>query len=196
VRVSHKKWEVQMTENDIKQIVIDGNRVSLVGLQEVFTRLKEMGLRDKTTLREQIVKEVGERNYITPSFKEKYADALYEEYRLFLGEIGERKDKGPLTIRVVGPGCYNCERLFELTLQVLSEMGVSADIDKVTDPAMQRQFGITATPALIVNNKIKVTGRVPAKAEVKEWIKVQFHKRQIQEAIDMKVVQKDGEGFF
>jgi small redox-active disulfide protein 2 len=160
-----------MVENDIKQIVIEGHKVSLFGLQEIFTQIKEMRIIDKAQLKEKIVKEVGKRNYIAPLFKEKYANTLYEEYQLFIGEIKERKDKGPLTIRVLGPGCYNCERLFELTLQVLSEMGVSADLDKVTDPAMQRQFGITATPALIVNNKVKVTGRVPAKAEVKEWIK-------------------------
>ncbi|MCX5884461.1 MAG: thioredoxin family protein [Proteobacteria bacterium] len=137
-----------MLENDIKQIVIDGHRISLVGLQESFIRIKEMGIKDRAQLKEQIVREIEKQNYIAPSFK-----------------------SGPLTIRVIGPGCYNCERLFELTLQVLSEMGVSADLDKVTDSAMQRQFGITATPALIVNNKVKVTGRVPAKAEVKEWIK-------------------------
>jgi len=160
-----------MPENDIKQIVIDGHRISLVGLQESFIRIKEMGIKDRAQLKEQIVREIEKQNYIAPSFKEKYAAALYEEYQLFIGEIKERRESGPLTIRVIGPGCYNCERLFELTLQVLSEMGVSADLDKVTDPAMQRQFGITATPALIVNNKVKVTGRVPAKAEVKEWIK-------------------------
>jgi len=160
-----------MLENDIKQIVIDGHRISLVGLQESFIRIKEMGIKDRAQLKEQIVREIEKQNYIAPSFKEKYAAALYEEYQLFIGEIKERRESGPLTIRVIGPGCYNCERLFELTLQVISEMGISADLGKLTDPADKAKFGITATPALIVNNQVKVVGRVPTKEEIKKWIK-------------------------
>jgi predicted DsbA family dithiol-disulfide isomerase len=59
-----------------------------------------------------------------------------------------------------------------LTLQVLSETGVpAADLGKITDPAIQKKLGITATPALIVNNQVKVVGRVPTKEEIKKWIK-------------------------
>ena len=160
-----------MVKDDIRQITIDGHRVSLFGLQEIFSQIKEMGIRNETEVKEQILKEVGKRNYMAPSYKEEYADALYEAFQLFSGEISERKNTGQLTIRVLGPGCYNCERLFELTLQVLSEMGVSADLEKLTDPGIQRQFGITATPALIVDNQVKVVGRLPTKEEIKRWIK-------------------------
>jgi len=159
-----------MLENDIKQIVIDGHRISLVGLQESFIRIKEMGIKDRAQLKEQIVREIEKQNYIAPSFKEKYAAALYEEYQLFIGEIKERKERGPLTIRVVGPGCYNCEKLFELTLQILSEMGISADLDKITDPAIQRQCGVSETPAFIINGKVKAAGRIPVREEMKKWI--------------------------
>ena len=160
-----------MSDGDVKQIFVDGIKVGLFGLEEIFNQIKGKRIKDESKLKELILTEVGKRNYIPSSFREKYGNALLEEYRLFLGEIKERRESGPLTIRVIGPGCYNCERLFELTLQVISEMGISADLGKLTDPADKAKFGITATPALIVNNQVKVVGRVPTKEEIKKWIK-------------------------
>jgi hypothetical protein len=47
---------------------------------------------------------------------------------------------------------------------------IRESMTKMVDPAVQRQLGITATPALIINNQVKVAGRLPLREEMKKWI--------------------------
>lgn len=75
-----------------------------------------------------------------------------------------------MEIKVLGPGCINCQTLEKNTIDALSELGVSANVDKVTDVNQYADYGVMMTPALVVNGNLKVSGRVPAKDEIKKWI--------------------------
>jgi small redox-active disulfide protein 2 len=66
------------------------------------------------------------------------------------------------TIKVLGSGCANCERLAALTGQALAELGRSEQVEKVTDYAQMAALGVMATPALAVDDQVVVAGRIPA----------------------------------
>ncbi len=77
-----------------------------------------------------------------------------------------------MEIKVLGPGCANCHKMEEMTKQAIKELGIDAKVDKITDVAQIAMHGILSTPGLIVNGKIKHSGKpLPTLDKVKELIK-------------------------
>jgi len=76
-----------------------------------------------------------------------------------------------MEIKIMGPGCPNCQKLAELVQQAVAESGVQAEISKVTDFQEMAQAGVLSTPALTINGEIKCVGRVPGKTEIEKWLK-------------------------
>jgi len=74
-------------------------------------------------------------------------------------------------IKVLGPGCKNCVTLERTTREAVAELGLDAEIEKVTDYAAIASWGILRTPGLVVNGVVVVSGRVPKKDEVKALIR-------------------------
>ncbi|HNQ87918.1 MAG TPA: thioredoxin family protein [Verrucomicrobiota bacterium] len=70
-------------------------------------------------------------------------------------------------ILVIGPGCTKCRTLAQLTEQAVRELGVTAEINKVTDLKQIIALGVMLTPALAINGNVKVVGKVPSVAEIK-----------------------------
>jgi small redox-active disulfide protein 2 len=75
-----------------------------------------------------------------------------------------------MEIKLLGAGCPNCKRLEKLTRQALSELGVEAEVVKVTDMDKIMAYDILATPALVIDENVVVSGRVPRKDEIAAWI--------------------------
>jgi len=75
-----------------------------------------------------------------------------------------------MNIQVLGTGCQKCKLLAEHTGQAVEELGISAEITKVTDLKEIMAFGVMMTPALAVNGKVKVAGRVPSAEEIKNLL--------------------------
>lgn len=69
-------------------------------------------------------------------------------------------DNGVMNIKILGPGCKNCVTLAENTKAALEQMGMEANIDKVTDMAAIAGYGIMSTPGLVVNDKVVSFGKV------------------------------------
>ena len=78
------------------------------------------------------------------------------------------------SIKVLGSGCANCERLAALTDQVLSDLGREERVEKVTDYAAMAALGVMATPALAVDDQVVLAGRIPALAALKETLAQQL----------------------
>jgi len=76
-----------------------------------------------------------------------------------------------MKIKILGPGCVNCQKLEQETINALAELGVAADVEKVTDMDKIMEHDIMMTPGLVINEKVKVFGRVPRREEIKKWIK-------------------------
>ena len=72
-----------------------------------------------------------------------------------------------MKIQVIGPGCHKCKTLAQLTEQAVAELGITAEITKVSDLKQIMALGVMMTPALAVNGTVKLSGKVPTLAEVK-----------------------------
>jgi small redox-active disulfide protein 2 len=76
-----------------------------------------------------------------------------------------------MEIKVLGPGCTNCLKMEELTKQAVRELGVNAEVVKITDIGQIAMHGILSTPGLVINGKVKHTGKpLPSLEKVKELI--------------------------
>jgi len=75
-----------------------------------------------------------------------------------------------MEIKVLGTGCTKCKSLEKLTNEVISESGITATIEKVEDIYKIMKFGVMSTPALVIDNKVVLSGRLPSATELKEII--------------------------
>lgn len=73
-----------------------------------------------------------------------------------------------MEIKILGTGCPKCKTLEKLTREVVEKNGIHATIIKVEDITEIMKYHIMATPALVVNEKVEIKGRVPSEAEIKE----------------------------
>lgn len=74
------------------------------------------------------------------------------------------------TILILGSGCGKCNTLHEVTKQVVEELNLNCEIKKITDMMKFADFGVMITPALVVDGKLKVAGRIPTTGEIKKFI--------------------------
>ncbi len=75
-----------------------------------------------------------------------------------------------LNIKVVGPGCMNCEKLATMCKGVVTENNIQAEIEKITDISKFADLGIMMTPGLLINNKVVSSGKIPTKSTLTHWI--------------------------
>ncbi len=69
-------------------------------------------------------------------------------------------------IKVLGTGCPKCKTTMALVNDVVAENNMDAKIEKVEDIMEIMKYDVMSTPAIVVNNKVVVTGRVPSKSEL------------------------------
>lgn len=155
---------------EVKQIAINGNMIGLVGLEAVMGELKAADPRDDAARGDFLLRRVKERNYVPDSVAAAYRAALLEEYKVAVGELTERSDKGPLEVKVLGAGCVNCQTLYKRTMETAAQMNLAADIEYVTDFKAIVAYGVMNTPALVIRGKVVVTGRVPSREEIKKLL--------------------------
>lgn len=75
-----------------------------------------------------------------------------------------------VTVKVLGSGCANCKKVEEVVRKVIAEMGIEAEVLKVTDYAQIMEYPILSTPGLVINEKLVSSGRIPTQAEVTTWL--------------------------
>jgi small redox-active disulfide protein 2 len=75
-----------------------------------------------------------------------------------------------ISIKILGTGCPKCKALEKLTKEVLTENSYDAEISKVEDIVQIMNYGVIGTPALVLKEKVLVSGRVPSKDEIKRLI--------------------------
>jgi small redox-active disulfide protein 2 len=75
-----------------------------------------------------------------------------------------------MDIKVLGPGCANCKRLYGEAGKALKQLGMTATITKVEDFKDIMAYRIMSTPALVINGEVKAAGRIPSVPEITTWL--------------------------
>ncbi len=159
-----------MSTPSYARILVGKQRVGIIGLEEALKDAVEGG-RDRPvdTILETLMTSLSRSNFIPESTKERYRTAFLREYRKFIGEaVDEGEGKEGLQVRILGPGCPNCEGLERLVVAVLAEMGIPADVEHVRNPLAISEYGVFGTPALVVNGQVKSVGKVPSREVLKK----------------------------
>lgn len=73
-----------------------------------------------------------------------------------------------LHLKVLGSGCANCKRLESETRAALDAAGIPYELEKVTDYADIMAYGVMSTPALVINETVVSSGRIPARSRIVE----------------------------
>ena len=75
-----------------------------------------------------------------------------------------------LSVKVLGSGCSKCNLLEKYACETLDELGKPYNLEHVKDYVEIAKYGVMQTPALVVNEKVLVSGRVPSRSELKEML--------------------------
>jgi len=75
-----------------------------------------------------------------------------------------------MQIQILGTGCAKCKNLEKVTREVVEQNGFSAEITKVEDIMEIMKFNVMTTPAIVINGKVEIKGRVPSADEIKQLL--------------------------
>jgi small redox-active disulfide protein 2 len=80
------------------------------------------------------------------------------------------EEESEMVIKVLGTGCAKCKTLEDNARKAVEELGLVVAVEKVTDIKDIMKYGVMKTPALVVDEKVKVMGRVPTSDEIKKYL--------------------------
>jgi len=156
----------------VTQIRIGNSAVGIIGLKAVMEEVnQEYGDKRDREVQGELLNRLCRRNYIPEKVKESYENVFMMEFKKFLGRPFEDETPEGIQIKVLGPGCAQCDRLEQELMQVMAETGIVADMEHVRDIKEIGGYGVMGTPALLINGHVKSIGKVPPKVNLSEWLK-------------------------
>ncbi|MFA7382325.1 MAG: thioredoxin family protein [Desulfurivibrionaceae bacterium] len=156
-----------------RTIRIGAANIGLIGLDQALNKALAQEQAEETAV-DFLFRAIAKENYIPATTELIYREALLTEYRRRQGIPGA--EPGILTVRVLGSGCVTCNTLSAMLFESLQKFGLAADMESVHDLDEIWRFGVTKTPALIINGRVKCAGRMPSPAEVEEWVREESEK--------------------
>jgi small redox-active disulfide protein 2 len=149
--------------------------VGILGLNEILGEMvPAFADRADDEVQAELLKRVSKRNYIPGGAREAYGKALLNTFMQALGKpVHEESSPSALVIKVLGPGCAQCDRLDRELMGVMSELGLAGDLEHVRDIKEIAKYGVMGTPALIINGQVKSVGKVPPRNKLIEWLKAE-----------------------
>ena len=160
-----------MTQNDIMQIKVNGQSIGIMGLAEVMEDMAgAYADRPDEETASELLKRLSQKNYIPESARGEYAEAFLREFRRFLGRPCDEEVPAGLEVKVLGPGCARCDRLEKEMMNAMSELNLAGDIEHVRDMKEITAYGVMGTPTLVINGKIKCSGKVPPRKKIIQWL--------------------------
>ncbi|MFC1825534.1 thioredoxin family protein [Thermodesulfobacteriota bacterium] len=161
-----------MAAEDITQIKVDGQAVGIMGLKGVLEEMaKDHADEDDREIGQELLKRLSRKNYIPAQVKAKYAAAFLREFKKLMGRPYEDEGATGLEIKILGPGCAQCDGLEREIMEVLAELGLPGDVEHVTDVKEIGLYGVMGMPALIINGEVKAVGKVPPRNQIIAWLK-------------------------
>ncbi len=161
-----------MGQSDVTQIKVAGQPVGIIGLKDALKEIEGHceGMSDEK-IRDELTKRLSKSNYLPDRVKAAYGDSFLREFKKLIGAPYEDEASDGLDVKILGPGCANCDRLEMEVMAAMSELKLPGSIDHVIDIKEIGKYGVMGTPALVINGQIKSVGRVSPRAQIKEWLK-------------------------
>lgn len=160
-----------MPRDEVSQISVDGSPVGIIGLKTVMEEMAgEYGEKPDGETMDELLARLEMRNYIPARIREVYGRAFLREFRRYLGMACEEEVSGEMEIKVLGPGCAQCDRLERELMEVMAELKLAASVEHVTDLKEIARYGVMGTPALIIDRKVKAVGSVPPRRKIIQWL--------------------------
>ena len=75
-----------------------------------------------------------------------------------------------MKVKVLGTGCAKCKKLFGEAEKAIAASGIKVELEKVEKIDEIMKYAVMMTPALVVNEEVKASGRIPQSAEILGWI--------------------------
>jgi small redox-active disulfide protein 2 len=161
-----------MSQDDVVQIRVGGQAVGIIGLKAAIEEVAETCKdRPEEEAQAELLRWLSKRNYIPDRARAEYGKAFLREFRKFLGIPLEEERSSGLEVKVLGPGCAQCDLLEHELMAAMAELHLAGDIEHVRDVKEIGKYGVMGTPALIINGKVKSVGKVPPKSKLMEWLK-------------------------
>jgi len=160
-----------MSEKDIVRLKVGKHAVSIMGMQMLMREMAQdhAGKSDEE-VRTTMLKRLGKVNYIPGVAKDDYGRAFVREFRKFMGQPYNEEPPSGLEVKVLGMGCASCHALVQTVMEILTEIGVPASLDHVTDIREIGKYGAKGVPALVINEKVVAVGNIPSKDRIKSWL--------------------------
>ena len=160
-----------MADVDVSQVRVGEFTVGIIGLKSVLQDMAgECSEKPDAQVAAELVERLSVKNYIPESAKVSYGMAFLREFNKFTGKPYEEEPSEQLEIKILGPGCANCDRLEREVMEAVSELDLPAGIDHVRDIREIGKYGVMGSPALIINGKVKAVGKVPLRSEIRKWL--------------------------
>jgi small redox-active disulfide protein 2 len=160
-----------VTEQDeVVKIRVGEFTVGIVGLKAALEEAIQANFSSDNEVVEYLLKQLKAKNYIPPGSETEYAQAFLREYKKHRGEEVEAEKSHGLDVKILGPGCPNCDRLEQMVYKVMADGGIVGNVEHVTDLKEIASYGLVAPPALVINGEIKVSGRLPRDSQLRNWL--------------------------
>src|SRR5512136_1485874 len=148
-------------EDEVSKISVGSFTVGVVGLRAALEHAAQTGVPPDEKGGEYLLGVLKPKNYIPSTSEPEYARAFLREYRKFKGlPVQEDKPQG-LEVKILGPGCINCDKLEQMVYKVMSTANLPGTVEHVRDLNEIASYGIVPVPALVINGRIKCAGRLP-----------------------------------
>jgi small redox-active disulfide protein 2 len=156
--------------NEIVQLRVGKFNVGIVGLKAALEMVSLQDFSTDDEVAEYLFEDLKAKNYIPPRAAADYRLAFLREYKEHRGEPSTVEEQQTLEVRVLGPGCSNCDKLEHMVYKVMTAEGIAGDVEHVKDPNQIAAYGMVATPALVINGEVRSSGRLPRESQLRQWL--------------------------
>ena len=158
-------------EEEVVKIRVGGFNVGIVGLKVALEQTVEEDLSSDEEVATYLLEQLKSKNYIPPRSESDYGQALLREYRKHMGEPSGVEKPSGLEVKVLGPGCPNCDKLEQMVYQVMTVENIVGNVEHVRDLNEIASYGLVGLPALVINGEVKSVGRFPRGRMLRQWLR-------------------------
>ena len=162
----------KLPDTEVTRIRIDDYEVGIVGLNSAIAEaLVSCSMKKDSDVARDLLESLSKKNYIPSSAQQKYSEAFLHEFKRMRGGHVDEIHTGAMQIKILGPGCYQCDTLEKTVIKILGQLECPASVEHITDIKKIASMGLFSTPALMINGKIVMSGFGLSETKIRDLIK-------------------------